>query len=190
MPVSISDLAGSPTTIGVTLIVGLGAFVYLKLIKSNEEKQLQKGMVIVCPKSTLNEEYSRDFLRFLKSGSIKILSDRELRIATESDIVNTVGIHMYSLSTSMGVDVLSAMGYHPPVMYQPLFVVDGVKVVLYGFIGGDVCGDRPDRKYTSKICTIEYDGVDKCGYRVHSSGGIRDVVEFVENEEKISKKSE
>ena len=112
-----------------------------------------------------SDERRRDFFRFYKSNSVYIKKSKGGDVSVfkspQDDAVRhlvkllpkgtDIDTLVFSLSTSIGMEVLLKLGVMPPMISQPLFVVhsDTGDVDLFGFIGPNVRGDDgPDSKYT------------------------------------------
>ena len=111
---------------------------------TRRRRQSRTGHLVLNPNPASLAEYTRDFERFKKSGVI----DGQVK---EQSINN-----MYCLSTSLGMDVLLALGVHPPAIHQPFFEIVSDCIVFKGFIG-EGRGTYPERKYSDKVLTVIWD---------------------------------
>ena len=125
------------TSAAAIVVVSIGWW-YMTRSKSSV-----KGNLILKPNPQSLAEYIRDFDRFNRSGSI----DGSIGNQTVSD--------MYCLSTSLGMDVLLALGIHPPAIHQPFFQIRQNCIVFKGFIG-EGKGSLPDSKYSDRILTVTW----------------------------------
>jgi hypothetical protein len=127
----------------------------------------REGTVEVADMHASSEERRRDFFRFYRSRSIFLKKSRGGDVSVfrgggeeEAAIRQLVKLLpkgtdidalVYGLSTSIGMEVLLKLGVMPPMISQPLFVVNtnSGDVDLFGFIGPNIRGDGgPDSKYT------------------------------------------
>jgi hypothetical protein len=134
--------------------------------------RIREGSVEVADMHASSEERRRDFFRFYKSKSVYIKKSRGgdvsvFRGGNDEEALRSlvkllprgtdIDALVYSLSTSIGMEVLLKLGVMPPMISQPLFVVhtDTGDVDLFGFIGPNVRGDGgPESKYTDWMIQI------------------------------------
>ena len=125
--------------------------------------QYQSGYLILSPNPSSMAEYRRDLERFKQCRGIEGWTD-----SMESQM-NDVKF-AYCMSTSLGMDVLLELNIIPPVVHQPLFVVqsDPLSVTFFGFIGTTPKGSRhPDKKFSNQVLTVRRDGIEGDKIRVY-----------------------
>lgn len=142
----------------------------------------------ILPESA--EEYNRDFHRFHSAHAI-FLNEKgrvfEFKKDGISELANRIeakcNLHrlMYSLSTSIGVDVLTKLRI-PPIMSQPIFLINTAtgRVVLFAYIGSTPKGLRPDMKYTDWVIKISLrSNQDIIDYDIEPSNGEKSMLKIV-----------
>jgi hypothetical protein len=174
MSSSYQQLVASPV-IGATAAVMVGAayYMYRQRQTSRCPVKQKEGRVEVLDMHASPQERRRDFFRFFKSKSIYVRSGSGevslFKSAHDSpdsvvrDLVKLlpkgtdIDALVYSLSTSLGMEVLLKLGVMPPMISQPVFVVHthSGDVDLLGFIGDHLRGNSgPDSKFTDWLVQI------------------------------------
>ena len=160
--------------IGATAAVAIGAAYMVYRHKASRCPLRHRDGHLFITDMSATEERKRDLYRFYKSRSIyvktrggecqlfkahhddgtpdSIIRDlvRLLPKGTDLDAL------VYALSTSLGMDVLLKLGVMPPIISQPVLVVSvsSGEVELWGFVGSELYGDRPDTKFTDWLARI------------------------------------
>jgi hypothetical protein len=170
------QLVSSPVlgaTTAAAVMVGAAYYMYSQRQGGRCPVKQKEGKVEVLDMHASPDERRRDFFRFLKSRSIYVKSGSgevslfkgsgESPDAAVRDLVKLlpkgtdIDALIYSLSTSLGMEVLLKLGVMPPMISQPVFVVhtNSGDVDLFGFIGDNVRGDNgPDSKFTDWFVQI------------------------------------
>ena len=173
------QLVSSPV-LGAAAAVAVGAayMMYTKQYRSGGEKgkcpvKHREGIIEINDMHKLGEERLRDFFRFYKSryvhtksrgGEVSVFKSahEESADSVVRDLVKIlpkgtdIDALIFSLSTSLGMEVLLKIGVVPAMISQPAFVVHtGTGLVeLVGFIGDNVRGASPDSKFTDWLIRI------------------------------------
>lgn len=160
--------------IGATAAVALGAAYMMYRSKAARCPLRQREGHLAIADMSATDERKRDLYRFYKSQSIylktrggechlfkaphddgtpdSVIRDLVKQLPKGTDLDALV----YALSTSLGMDVLLKLGVMPPIISQPVLVVSvwSGEVDLWGFLGTELYGDRPDRKFSDWLARI------------------------------------
>jgi hypothetical protein len=175
------QLVSSPV-LGAAAAVAVGAayMMYTKQYRSGGDSgkgkcpvKHREGIVEINDMHKLGEERLRDFFRFYKSryvhtksrgGEVSVFKSvhEESADSVVRELVKVlpkgtdIDALIFSLSTSLGMEVLLKIGVVPAMISQPVFVVHtGTGLVeLLGFIGDNVRGTSPDSKFTDWLIRI------------------------------------
>lgn len=180
---SYQQLVSSPV-LGAAAAVAVGAayLMYTQQQRSKNQKptkcpvKQRQGVIEINDMHASPEERRRDFYRFYKSKSVYVKSaSGEVKLFKSAndgspdtvvrDLVKLlpkgtdIDALVYSLSTSLGMEVLLKLGVIPPMISQPLFAVHTStgEIELVGFIGDNLRGAEgggPDTKYTDWLIRI------------------------------------
>ncbi len=182
MPFDAVSLLGRDMMI-TTALVGAAAVATYYYKSSRRAKRsptvVAAGKVPVQPQLEHVQEYERDFERFLHSGSVfSVPQDRKRPIVLHeaSDVLKfnpfkgtpQSGLFYYGVSASLCLDVVQFLKISPPVVHQPVVVVDSEGMTVAGFVGESVKGDRPDRKHTTEgiVLNWKFEKYSECMYQV------------------------
>jgi hypothetical protein len=199
--------------IGATAAVAIGAayVIYKSSNRQNHHvspqpvKKLKGSVLVNVNDIKCSDERKRDLTRFYKSESIYLRTRggelevfRIKNMPSDSDLNPDVVVRelvklmpsgtdidglVYSLSTSIGMDVLIKIGVTPPMVSQPICVVHVAtgEVEMLGFIGKDLKGERPDCKYTDWLIRMKLEGnaSNRVEYEVRHGSGCDRTTDFI-----------
>ena len=199
---SYEELMTSPVVGATTAAVAIGAAYLMYRQRHARSPQPVKQLTGTLRVSDVSatDERKRDLVRFVKSGNVILKSaggdvtvykaadpeapDRVVRdlvklLPSGADIDGLV----YSISTSIGMDILLKIGISPPIISQPIFVVHtstGV-VELVGFVGSDIKGAaHPDFKFTDWVIRMRLDSrQSRVEYEIRYGGGCDKSTDFI-----------
>ena len=145
----------SPTVVtGFVAVATVAILWYIR--RQPGSVQYQSGYLILSPSPSCITEYKRDLERFKQCGGIDGWTD-----SMESQMNDAK--FAYCMSTSLGMDVLLELKIIPPVVHQPLFVVqsDPLSLTFLGFIGSTPKGSsHPDKKFTNQVLAVKRDRIE------------------------------
>lgn len=153
-----------------TVVLGTAAMATYYYNSSYREKSssrvVSSGVIPANPQMGHEKEYERDYERFLGSGSIFTVVPGHKKPTVVHHLADVSKFNSfekrhselfyYGFSASLLMDVVHFLKLSPPVIHQPVVVLSHEGVTVLGFVGSDLKGDRPDRKYTSKGIRIHW----------------------------------